>query len=130
MGYYTSYTLKASGRHEQIGALLEEYTSGYQWDDYVDSWCMNGKWYGHEDDMSALSAAFPDVLFTLEGEGEESGDIWKAYYLQSKSKKVQAEISFADPGPEFVAPELLPDPVDEEYEAWKALGLERGWTNE
>jgi hypothetical protein len=60
----------------------------YLWIGDVDS-C---KWYEHEEDMRKLSALFPDVLFTLSGEGEESGDIWKMYVKGGKSHSVSAEI--------------------------------------
>ena len=39
------------------------------------------KWYDHHTDMLAHSTKYPDVTFTLSGEGEESGDIWRARYL-------------------------------------------------
>lgn len=38
------------------------------------------KWYGHEDDMCKLSAMFPDLYFTLEGDGEESDDYWRKLF--------------------------------------------------
>lgn len=50
------------------------------------------KWYGHMDDLKALSASCPEVLFTLRGEGEKAGDIWAAYFLGGKGYKAQAEI--------------------------------------
>lgn len=50
------------------------------------------KWYEWEADIRRLSKQFPDVLFTLSGEGEESGDIWKAYFLGGKMHKEKAVI--------------------------------------
>ena len=41
------------------------------------------KWYYEEEDMLKLSKLFSSVLFTLSGKGEESGDVWKKYYLLS-----------------------------------------------
>lgn len=38
------------------------------------------KWYEHEEDMAKFSAAHPGVLFTLDGEGEEAGDVWRKYF--------------------------------------------------
>ncbi len=37
-------------------------------------------WYDFESDMLKLSREFPKVTFKLHGSGEESGDIWDAYY--------------------------------------------------
>lgn len=52
------------------------------------------KWYHHEIDMAAVSHTFPDVLFTLSGEGEESGDIWKKYFLNGMVQLTEASIVF------------------------------------
>lgn len=38
------------------------------------------KWYDHHADMMAHSAKYPEVTFTLSGEGDESGDMWLAVY--------------------------------------------------
>ena len=58
------------------------------------------KWYSHEKDMRELSAQFPDVLFTLDGEGEESGDIWTEYHKNGKMQRAQAKITRGDFDPE------------------------------
>ncbi len=50
------------------------------------------KWYSHEDDMRKLSIYFPNVLFTLSGEGEESGDIWEKHFLNGKTQHCKAKI--------------------------------------
>lgn len=38
------------------------------------------KWYRHEDDMCKLSAMFPELYFTLEGDGEEFDDYWRKLF--------------------------------------------------
>jgi len=53
------------------------------------------EWYDHESEMKAFSKRFPDVVFTLHGQGEESGDIWVKYFKNGKMQKVEAQIVFA-----------------------------------
>lgn len=53
------------------------------------------KWYNHETDLLSLSVFFPDVLFTLRGEGEESGDLWVKYFLGGKVEESRTQITFA-----------------------------------
>ena len=53
------------------------------------------KWYDHKDDMKVLSEKFPTVMFTLSGEGEESGDLWIEYWHSGKVQVARAEIAYA-----------------------------------
>jgi len=50
------------------------------------------KWYEWEEDMRKFSLKYPDVLFTLDGEGEENGDIWTAYFRNGKCQIERAVI--------------------------------------
>jgi hypothetical protein len=52
------------------------------------------KWYEHEDDMKNFSKLFPKVLFTLEGTGEEAGDMWVKYFQNGKMQVAKAKIEF------------------------------------
>lgn len=52
------------------------------------------KWYDHETDFKAFSKQFPNWLFTLTGEGEESGNLWKKYFLNGKVQIANAIISY------------------------------------
>ena len=52
------------------------------------------KWYEHNEDMTLMSKDIPNVLFALAGEGEESGDLWRAYYLNGKTWRSKAEIVY------------------------------------
>jgi len=54
------------------------------------------KWYEHEENMRELSRINPEVIFTLKGEGEESGDIWAKYFHQGKMQHAQAQIKFEE----------------------------------
>lgn len=40
------------------------------------------KWYPehYEKELTQLSKMFPEVLFILDGEGEEAGDLWRMFF--------------------------------------------------
>jgi len=52
------------------------------------------KWYDHETDMIKYSLSKPDVLFVLDGDGEDSGDIWRKYFKNGKMQPALAKIVF------------------------------------
>jgi hypothetical protein len=84
MGYYTAYTLHVDKNEEAVGAYIAESDDTdlhYIFSDSdINDWFGNAKWYEHDDDMCKLSSKFPEVLFTLTGEGEETGDVWRKWY--------------------------------------------------
>jgi hypothetical protein len=100
MGYYTTYHLDIKGQipFDEDDIFEEiEVISGYELDGGV---AYQVKWYGHDEDMTEISKKHPDLLFTLDGEGEESGDIWRKYYKNGKSQYSKPEIKFDDFDPE------------------------------
>lgn len=95
MGYYTMYSLEViqgdSKVIEQIWNTEDEIshvigTNG----------CPNeqAKWYNYEEDMRRISKKYPNTVFKLRGDGEESGDIWVEYYKNGKCQKAQTTITF------------------------------------
>jgi len=46
--------------------------------------------------MRAFSLLHPEVLFLIDGEGEESGDIWKQWFKNGKSFYTKAKMVFED----------------------------------
>lgn len=52
------------------------------------------KWYSWKVDMETLSARYPSTLLTLTGYGEESGDIWRAYFKNGSGYRVEGRIVF------------------------------------
>jgi hypothetical protein len=52
------------------------------------------KWYEHEEQLRKFSTKYPNWLFTLEGKGEEAGDLWKKYFVNGKMQLAKAEIVF------------------------------------
>lgn len=95
MGYYTSYTLSADTGYEH---LIEELREENEHANYaIDSNGLTAestKWYDHQKDMRAFSKKHPEVLFTLEGIGEEQPDVWVEYYMNGKMQKVVAKVTF------------------------------------
>lgn len=97
MGYLTSYSLRViphSYPREVIAGALTKATGSVgddsaNWDRMFIDELMDGdsepqKWYGHDNDMVALSKELPDVLFRLSGVGEEQGDEWVKFYLNGE----------------------------------------------
>lgn len=89
MEYYTRHELEIiSGNtdidhEEEIGKLID----GNPFNDSC-------KWYSHQKDMIEYSLRYPDTVFELSGEGEESGDIWKEYYKNGKVQVCKVVITF------------------------------------
>lgn len=85
MGYYTDFELKAKydGSSPIYISKLENEVDKlniFECGSYSENWYANDKWYDFDKDMILLSSRFPEVLFELRGQGEESGDIWLNYY--------------------------------------------------
>lgn len=104
MGYYTRFSGSLSGPSwatDEVENFIEYHVEDgeYRWlDVFVDPDNLETmKWYDWRDDCVALSKKFPAVLFALEGEGEESGDVWKAWIRNGKSVHVQGKIIFEEP---------------------------------
>lgn len=96
MGYYT--------RHELTVIEGNDYKTDYE-QEIADStndygkealWGGEVKWYDCDSDMIHYSEKHPNTLFMIEGVGEESADIWKAYYKNGKIFKTKAELKFED----------------------------------
>jgi hypothetical protein len=89
MGYYTHYKLSARTIDGKASDLPQEAFSlgGEAWEtsgvDAIPSGC-EVKWYGHDSDMVQLSTRHQDIVFVLDGDGEEAGDVWRKFYLNGK----------------------------------------------
>jgi hypothetical protein len=89
MGYYTRFTLSTVTNYDgnDYKELLVE---TLDFSPFSDS-C---KWYDHELDMIGFSEAYPKTVFKLEGEGEDSGDLWVKYFKNGRMQKCQAKIVY------------------------------------
>lgn len=101
MGYYTRFALKEptyrDGKplsDDLLEQICNEVPSGYSFTigELLDDALDDMKWYECLEDMARLSVKYQNVLFTLSGRGEESGDIWAAYFMNGESCIKRAEI--------------------------------------
>lgn len=99
MGYNTKFKLKADKQEDAIEAYFHEaldgtYMSRFYYYEGEGEWESEDAWtwYNHEDDMIGLSHKFPEVLFTLDGEGEDNRDIWRSYFKNGKTYTWSLEV--------------------------------------
>lgn len=98
MGYCTEFnlTIVSGGDKSLIDALRNSNEIA------VDAFMSNGvsrysvKWYDWERDMRAFSAAHPNALLLLEGQGEDSADLWRAHFKGGRMQLAKARIAFDD----------------------------------
>lgn len=93
MGYYTDYELTVSDNSliDTIAAEMSEFTD-YKWNSSLALYDV--KWYNWQSDIREISSRYPNVLFTLDGAGEESADIWRVYAKNGKIQLEKAKITF------------------------------------
>lgn len=94
MGYYTDFTLDIQEKDRfgnELSALdvdlVEqevEKMNVFESGNFGEGWYGNAKWYDRDADMILLSKRFPDMIFFLEGDGEDSDDRWGNYYCGGK----------------------------------------------
>lgn len=108
MGYYTYYDLSIDeGSNEEqakaesdINALKG--ANSFIWEAYHEG--VHAKWYDHDEEIIEFSKLHPNIVFSLEGDGEETGDQWFKYYKNGKYQYDPAQIIF-----EGYHPSLLTD---------------------
>ena len=116
MGYYTTFTLDCYDNRansldisfetdfgKTLTAALHE-ISPYYFDDDFDLKTLSYdscKWYDHDEDMVKLSLRFPNYTFILEGEGEETCDLWKTIYHDGKLERLNVKIVYEKPQSDF-----------------------------
>lgn len=126
MGYYTYFNLSADpfdgktlisdARYEEIAAeiecmnIFEDHFAKSEWSGYA-------KWYDWEDDMLLLSSKFPEVLFTLNGEGDGSEDLWIAYFRAGYEQYCPAQIIYPEYNKSLL--DKPPTKPEEEYYSYE-----------
>ena len=112
MGYYTHYNLQVmhfdhetkrvslvesdDTNIEVISHLRKTFdNAAYAIDKNGDS-SEKTKWYDHGKHLKEFSALYPDLLFVLDGNGEDADDLWVKYFLNGKMQVAMAKIVFED----------------------------------
>lgn len=99
MGYDTVYSLKLKSLNKKVRindkakeAIIERLTgSDFEGSEYSkDAWyaldaygdCSDAlHWYNAVDEIAVFSKLYPEILFTLHGEGDNNGDLWNVYIV-------------------------------------------------
>lgn len=110
MGYYTYFSLDIKGDPEEVEKVQNFHVPDND-TEFSDPFYINGildetedhdyKWYDWEKDMKKLARKFPNVLFILDGDGEESNDNWQFRIKGNICEHHYVEL------PPFTTPELL-----------------------
>ena len=80
MDYDTYFHLnKIQGRDEDYDALLDD-IERKEGIDFKEDNGQTSHWYDSHEDMLALSRKYPDLTVQLDGDGENSGDLWSRRY--------------------------------------------------
>ena len=104
MGYITYFTLEMYGPDDKIkkaGEDIKALSSEGYLNELVDYGSMDLKWYDWKEDIDKVAKANPDVLIILDGDGEESDDLWQ-YRVKGAVSEYHAFVL-----PPFTKPELL-----------------------
>jgi hypothetical protein len=90
MGYYTYFTLnKIHGSDEDYDALVKDIDEKTGIDFSRDN-CQEAKWYDSHEDMTELTKKYPDLTVQLDGDGENSDDLWACRYRGGESEQIEA----------------------------------------
>lgn len=115
MGYYTTYSLKILNNKEDLESsneffydtsfedysmdLISKFIKKYEIEYVINSDGTpndTAKWYEHEEQLIEFSKLYPNVIFKLKGEGEESGDLWIKYFKNGKHQYCEAIVTFEE----------------------------------
>lgn len=93
MGCYTKYRLEIISGLDSSIHYGEEIT---KLTDYNSLFDEPIKWYDHAEDLKYFSKKYPQTVFALFGEGDESGDLWVKYFKNGKMQYGEVEIIYPE----------------------------------
>ncbi len=111
MGYYTYFSLEMAMENgdevdkdliEQVRHSFNKIFDDSDNEDYFsyiykdEDGGVEWKWYEDEEDMQKLAALYPNIHFTVYGEGEDGSDYWIKDYLGDKISIRYGEIVYPD----------------------------------
>lgn len=100
MGYCTRHELSVlKGDQTLIEQLISENEEARFAVDANGDTRGGTKWYDHQEHLKAFSEKHPEALFLLDGEGDDSADIWIEYYQGGKMQVCKGKIVFPDFNP-------------------------------
>ena len=82
---------------EKLGDIIYGGSSYWTYDSFDRLLGDEMKWYDHEDDVIAISKEYPNIVFVLEGIGEEFPDAWRMWAHNGEWEKVSAEVTYPMP---------------------------------
>ncbi len=86
MGYYTLYSFShLEGPEEDYENLLKDIDAIVGGNEARTQESVYAKWYDHEKDLKALSEKYPDLTFSVDGDGEETLDLWQSFWHAGRS---------------------------------------------
>lgn len=88
MGYYTTYDISANS------SKIQDAIENKSGDTFYEGLVSEVKWYSWHQDCLEISKSYADQLIVVEGDGEEQGDQWKAYFKNGKSQVCKAIVTF------------------------------------
>ncbi len=101
MGYYTAFTLRIlDSANQDVRPIIAQLRDNYPSANYAlnedGDFEESCKWYECEDEMKEFSRSHPELVFMLEGDGEESNDQWLAYFKDGQMQYCKGEMVFPD----------------------------------
>lgn len=93
MGYYTSFAINISKDEPSFRDRLE-LISDEQFEQDGTYYYTYAKWYDYAKNMCELSKEFPNLVITVNGSGEEPGDLWQDYWKEGKWHHQVINITF------------------------------------
>lgn len=107
MGYYTYHTLEVfdekmnylEDETQKHATLISNRVFGKDDPDFKDNefpllFSDSSKWYDCEQDMRKYSKEYPNLIFKIHGDGEESNDLWDMYAKNGKIQLCPGEVIY------------------------------------
>lgn len=90
MGYYTNYEIIAiEDPNEEFDDFLWDLADYTDYKELQEGYATSIKWYDWKEDSIEISKRYPNILFRIQGDGEESDDLWRFYCKNGKSKYIE-----------------------------------------